>query len=245
MVHDVECDDCNRKFGIFENSFANFVGIYRTLYKMRGKGGIPIFKSSDKGTRMEYEKDKDSFDIKGPKGPAIDEKEGKFTITTAKHTYIPLHVMKCLYKIGYSLLSDAEIADYAPTLKIIMSEEFDNLLSGGGHFGKMYRFSFLTTYRTPTIFTYHKRPGFENEKLPTKIVAIYFGRFMYQFILPNKTDHFMYEKGVETAWMLIPPIRHEEKVKPLGELIDLSSNQPLKGQTETLDFYFEDPLAKL
>ncbi len=194
---------------------------------------------------MEYEKDKDSFDIKGPNGPVVNEQEGKFVIATVKHTYIPLHVMKCLYKIGYSLLSDVEIENHAPTLKLIMSEEFDEQMQDGGHFGKLYRFSFLTSFRTPTIFTYRKRPGFESEKLPTKLVAIYFGRFMYQFILPNKTDLFMYEKGIETAWMLVPPIRPAEKVRPLGELIDLSSNKPLKGEAETLDFYFEDPLTKL
>ncbi len=37
LLHDVECDDCNKRFGRFENSFANFLGIYRTLDKMHGR----------------------------------------------------------------------------------------------------------------------------------------------------------------------------------------------------------------
>lgn len=243
LTHFVECDTCNEKFGLYENSFSNFIGIYRTVDKMQGQEGIPIFKSPDKKLRIEYIKQKDSFAIDGENGPVFDEAANKFVLATKKHTYIPLRVMKCLYKIGYSLLQDDELCYYRPALKLVVTEEFDGILSGGGHFGKLYRFSFPTTFRSPTILTYRKKSGFEQEKLPTKIVTIYFGRFMYQFIMPNSTDHFMYQKGIQTAWMLVPPLWNANKFRPVGELIDLSSSEPKKGEEENLEIHLNDPFG--
>ena len=105
---------------------------------MKGKEGIPVFKSPDKKLRLSFEASKDIFSFDGgSERPIFNEKDKKFSLIAPKSSYFPLHVMKCLYKIGYSLLFDDEIADYSPTHKIIMSEEFDTLLPGGGHLAKI------------------------------------------------------------------------------------------------------------
>lgn len=244
LIHFHECDCCNERFGLFENSFANFIGVFRTIDKMKGQAGIPIYKSPDKNLRLAFRAEKDIFTFDGRDGPVFNEKENKFVLTATKNTYTPLHVMKCLYKIGYSILFKEEIADYSPTLNILMSEELDYLLPGAGHFARVYAFSFPTTFKTPTIFTYQKRDEFTRENLPSKIIVIYFGRFMYQFILPNKKDTFMYKKGEQSAWHLIPPIWDSNRMRLSGKLIDLSSDIPKKGDIDVVDILLNDPLMR-
>ena len=57
LIHDSECDSCNEEFGLLEQSFVNFIGIYRTVDKIKGYEGVPKFKSKDKKLSISMEKD--------------------------------------------------------------------------------------------------------------------------------------------------------------------------------------------
>lgn len=46
-----ECSECNEKFSNSENNLADFLGIARPINQVKGKSGIPKFKSIDKKVR--------------------------------------------------------------------------------------------------------------------------------------------------------------------------------------------------
>ena len=52
----------------------------------------------------------------------------------------------------------------------------------------------------------------------------------------------MYQKGVVTEWILKPPFYKNLEYKPYGELIDLSSNIPRKGDNDVIDIYRDNPM---
>ena len=104
--------------------------------------------------------------------------------------------MKSLYKVGYSLLPEAERVNYKTLHSIITTNDYDTKLKD---YCTLLHATFPTPMQSPFIITYKKREQHTTLNVPTKMIAIYFGRFMYQFVLLNDQDSFMYrigEKGI-------------------------------------------------
>jgi len=240
LIHDSECDTCNKKFGIYEDSFAKFLGMMRTADAMKGQSGVPNFKSADGKLIMAVEKDEKGMDVvsvfdKG--GAEYRENEKSIVLTAIKPSYIPLHVMKCFYKIGYSLLDPTELEDYPSLRQIITSGMFDTKL---GNFAKAVKFTLPVYNPTPLVVTYKKKEEHSNEHLPSKIVVIYFGRYVYQFFLINIQDKFMFTEGEKCEWIITPPYYRGKQEDIFGERIDLSSNVLKKGELDSAVFTFDD-----
>lgn len=239
LVHDCECDICNMLFGTYEDSFSKYLGMMRTADVIRGQNGVPTFKSTDGQLTMRLTKVEDGvnyIDILDYRAGQNSMDENSIKLTGIKQPYIPLHVMKSLYKIGYSLLSASELPDYEPILKIVTGTQFDNKLK---NIAEVAKFTLPITAQTPYVVTYRKKPEHAGLHIPTKVVTLSFGRYCYQFFLLNSNDYFMFKAGEECKFMQIPPYFNGDQSKLIGERIDFSSPEKRIGEEHSAILTFD------
>jgi hypothetical protein len=242
LTHDSECDACNIQFGLYEDSLSKFIGMMRTADRMKGQAGIPKFKSADGKFIMSVEKDENNnqfVSILDTTGNNHKPGEKSIILTAKKQSYIPLNVMKALYKIAYSVLLPSELADYASLRKIITSSQFDNKLS---NFARIVKFTLPKGIDKPLVVTYKKKPEMCDINMPSKVIILHFGRYVYQYFLINMKDRFMFTEGEKCQWIYTPPFCDLKQEEIFGQMIDLSSPDLKKGEIDSITFNFEsDP----
>lgn len=242
LIHDIECDECNSRFSLYETSFAEHLGLIRTTDGMRGKRGIPKFKNEGLIAYSETdETGKRSIVIEAANSKrAVHNKEDDtIHFKTSKGPFIPLHVMKVLFKIGYSFLNESEISDYHHIDKILNTTQFDDKLFD---YCNVLAFTFSKITSAPFLITYRKKQEFSNLEMPTKIVMLYFGRFMYEFVLLNSNDSFMIRKGGHAKILYCPPYWNKNDDTPSQKLIDFSDNKPVRQEESFVFKKFTLPL---
>jgi hypothetical protein len=237
LIHDIECDNCNKRFGKMEASFADYLGLIRTIDVIQGKSGIPKFKNH--GLSVYSEKDEagkvNIYLEQSTSEIGTCKKEDDSIIITNKTSYVPLHVMKILFKIGYSMLREEELPEYIHLDKIINTSELDDRLN---EYCKVLTFTFSYSSNKPFVITYKKRAEYQEDKIPTKIVMLYFGRFMYEFVLLNSSDTFMIKKGDKGNVLYCPPYWDKQNDVPIQTIIDFSNNQLTKRE-QSYQFKFD------
>lgn len=244
LVHDIECDACNLKFAKYEDSFANSLGLLRTADGIRGKKGIPKFK--DKGLIAFAEKNENGehaiiLQSLTAGNTKYDEESKTITLQATKAPYVPLHVMKTLFKIGYSVLLEGELSEYSHLDKIINTSTFDDKLQ---QYCKVLVCTFPHHVGNPFVVTFKKRTEFRAINIPSKIVLLYFGRFMYEFVLLNSSDDFMIKKEGQGKIIYAPSYWDEANGEAVYRTVDFSSSEVLR-ETEELVFTFEtEPIVK-
>lgn len=236
LIHDSECDNCNSLFGRYEDSLSKYLGMIRTADAIKGQGGIPNYKSLDEKISMRYEREGNGKEwITIYDGRDNVNHDGKsILLTSTKQPYIPLHVMKCFYKIGYTLLSPHELIHYQSLLKIITSSEHDSLL---GNLAFAIRYTLPAPVQQPFALTYIKKDQHVNEHIPTKVVVLYFGRYVFEYFLINSSDWFMFKTGEHCRFYTVPPIT-ETPERITGTKIDLSSCEKKVGELDSGIFTF-------
>ncbi|MBD0333507.1 MAG: hypothetical protein ICV66_12725 [Chitinophagaceae bacterium] len=238
LIHNSECDECNARFSLFETSFAEHIGMFRTTDGLMGQRGIPKFKNQ--GLSAYSEKDETGkyniFIEAALSDKAIrNEKDDTIIFKTTKGPFTPLFVMKTLFKIGYSLLHESEIDNYYHINRILNTSEFDNKLY---NYCNVLAFTFSKSITKPFVVTYRRRQEFADEPIPSKIVMLYFGRFMYEFVLLNSKDDFMIRKDGKARILYCPPYWNKNDETPTQRLIDFSSPVPTR-QEESFLFRFD------
>lgn len=238
LIHDIECDTCNEKFGKYETSFADSIGFFRTADGIKGQRGVPKFRNS--GLLVYSEKNEFGNDVLFIEADhnsktEFDEEQKTIRLSVVKSAYTPIHVMKCLFKIGYSLLNDSELEEYFHLEKIINTTLPDDRLKS---YCSVLKFSFKYYQKTPIVITFKKRYEFNTEKIPTKVILLYFGRFMYQYILLNSKDEFMIQKGGEGRILYSPPYLHNNELPESSKVVDFSGTEK-RIEEENLIFTFD------
>lgn len=245
LIHDIECDECNSRFSKYEDSFANSLGLLRTADGMKGKQGVPKFKdkgliafdkTNEKGESAIYIQSLSSDNLK------YNEQSKTITFQTTKVPYVPLHVIKVLFKIGYSVLSDKELPEYFHLEKIINTDELDQKLQD---YCKVSIFTFSHFIGNPFLITFKKKAEYQNTNIPTKVVLLYFGRYMYEYILLNSTDDFMIKKGGIGKVIYAPPYWDQKNGSVIQKIVDFSSTETFV-EKEELFFIFEtEPIKSI
>lgn len=240
-----ECDDCNLKFGRYEDQFSKFLGIARTMLSVRGKEKIPKFKSP--GGKLVFESkisDAGETLIAAERSAVLDQtfevdKEKKVTkINFVKHSYIPLQVYKALLKMALSCISDEHTTLYKMAFDYIRDSTHDKDWVGAAH---VYCYSLPYTYcfLRPVGFLYRKRNF--NDPLYTHVFVLHALNSIYEFIIPFNFLDLQFTKG-KTGMLLpwAPPIFSGEYPFPIQTIqlreLDLNSSEILKGEKETLAF---------
>lgn len=178
IINDCECDTCNAMLGTYEDSFSKFLGMSRTTGFIKGKTGIPSFQSRDGKFIMEYGNDKKGQHLIKLLGSANEIKgvENGIEVIATKQAYIPLHVLKSLYKIGYAVIDPVDLPHFSSTRQIIMSNELDQLLRG---FEGVVKFTYPSVAHSPMAVRYKKKAGCESLRHPSTVITIHFNRHAY------------------------------------------------------------------
>jgi hypothetical protein len=239
IIHDCECDSCNEFFGNYDDSLSKFLGMTRTTDFMKGQSGIPSFKSGDGKFSMRYGTDKSGKHLITLSGLADQIKglDNAIELNAIKQPYIPINVMKCLYKIGYSIMDPKDLLHFNSTRKIITSNTLDELLAG---FASVVRFSFPVSAHSPMAVRYKKRASCKMLKLPSNVTTLHFGRYAYQFFLIDDRDTFMFEQNESFEFLFAPPPFPGDQKDLYTEKIELSSTIRKEDEIDFVIFAFED-----
>jgi hypothetical protein len=240
IIHDSECDVCNEKFSKYESDLASFLGMMRTADGIKGKNGIPNYHSRDGFTiRVNEQTSEKTLLTIHDNNPANKFEEGKtITLKNIKPPYIPFNVMKCFYKIGYSLLSDEELEDYTSLKRILMTDIGEDKLA---NIARVFECRIPSSLSKPFVVTHVKKQEWADKHIPTKVILIHFGKFVYQYFLPcDKDSHFLFKEGETVEWIATPPPYSD--VNPtniVAKMIDLDSNQVKTDDVDEMHFTFD------
>lgn len=238
LIHDVECDVCNEMFSRYETHFADHMGFFRTADAIAGKRGVPKFKNDGLNVYAEKEPDgKYNIIIEGsnPETSIYNEADDTILFKTKTTPYIPLYILKTLFKISYSVMPSMEINDYRIVKEIIMSDKFNGALKGRGD---ALQFTFDKAISAPLYISYRKRHEYTDQNIPTKVAMFYFGRFMYEYILINDNDKFLINDGSKARIIYCPPILPFGVEQPKIKKVNLSVAEKVKEENSYL-FKFE------
>ena len=240
-----ECDECNRQFSKYEDSFANFIGASRTVYQTKGKRNkVPKYKDprtgleielSDAGLQMTFQEGTDVFDI--------DKENKSFTLKTKRPGYIPLHVTKTLIKIGFSMLLEDKLEDYDFTRKFLMDtekekrfENFDVLrilgywIPGPPKFNKTF------------VQLFERKSEIDSKNILKYQLIFYYGNYQLQLALPfGKLDEHLQGNKVDNpiAPLLIDNSHLEQFDQERFLDLKLTSAEKISGEDHNIIFSYE------
>jgi HNH endonuclease len=119
-----ECDQCNQRFSqTFEDDFDKFTQPMRTMMGVRGKNGVPVFKSRDGKGRVQLDPTRKHFTIEEQGMAAIlsdDEANKTLELTLKGRPYVPLEVYRCLVKMAFGVLPDEELEPFDLTRRCLV-----------------------------------------------------------------------------------------------------------------------------
>jgi len=212
LMSDFECFNCNQKFSEYERDFADFLGIYRALFKVRGREGkVPRFKSKDKALKAQKV---DFYGVEAVtlqetteriKSFKFDAASGKIFIQFQKDGYIPIHIYKTLFKIALSIVPENEADRYKQAYEFLLSTQKEEMLKG---LCQILYFELPFTYRMKLPVCYLFKKINPDKQIPTHIFMLRFQHLVFQFPLYYHIEDInkrVYEtKAIEMPWC--PPI---------------------------------------
>jgi hypothetical protein len=126
-----ECDSCNERFAnTIDNHLGNYFSLERTLSGIKGKGGIPKYKSPKKKFKIEATKSPLSVNpsINSDKVPGQGISYKTHTFSDFRHTYIPRLVYKSFIKMALSVMPAGEMIYFGETIKWLMADPQNDLI---------------------------------------------------------------------------------------------------------------------
>ena len=171
-----ECDCCNKYFGeSIERDIINLFSPYRSLYKIKGKEGIP----TSKGKNYKISKELSSFVL--PFKSVEDLKSRTFVLDTSNYKFIPQNVYRCLCKYVLSVVNRKLLDKFTDTILWIKgNKEFNRLpLLGFCNKSGMIDEPYLYVFTRKTI----------NNDYPLLVGCFFVGSIGIFFIVPeDKTN---------------------------------------------------------
>ncbi|MEX0813018.1 MAG: HNH endonuclease [Chitinophagales bacterium] len=245
-----ECDKCNQQFSKYEDSFANFIGVSRTVSQIKGKGNkVPKYKDprtgleielSETGLKMIFQEGTDVFDF--------DKENKSFTLKTKRPGYIPLHVTKTLIKIGFSMLLDEELEDYEITRKFLLNTEKEKRFE---NFGVLRILGYFIPgppkFNKPFVQLFKRKPELSNELIPYYQLIFYYSSYQFQIALPfGKPDEHLQGNKVDNP--IAPLLIDNSHLEQFGQErfinLNLTSSEKVSGENHNISFSFESFVDK-
>lgn len=211
LVSDYECDNCNWKFGQFENDLANYFGLFRTFAHIEGKKGLPKFKSADKAIKIELAKDF-IFDVRYKnlqKNIEYEIEDKILKIKCKSNPYIPLNVYKSLLKSALSFVDESDLKYLSKTFEFLNDEQF-KVSNNENFIITIHRYFVPGDVKTPPFIIYYRK--WEHRKdyeAPSMAFVFYVKNIIIQLFIPyHSEDLFFYEdnKEKERKIFIIPPL---------------------------------------
>lgn len=199
IISNEECDECNSTFAntIEEDAF-DFLKIFRVMYGMKGKDGIPTLKFKN-GTEIRHENGHCCiFEIDN--GKEINPEE----LSIPMHYYRPINFMniyRAFVKYAIGLIDRDDLTKFTNTISWINNVKNDgsslDLPKLACHIDK------LNYYEQPIITLYRRKT--ENYDYPFMYVELKIAMYIFVFIIPfsdlDKTD-FSTENNYIKFWQI-------------------------------------------
>ncbi|TPD69911.1 HNH endonuclease [Flavobacterium microcysteis] len=118
-----ECDDCNKKFGLYETNLSAFSGIKNTFLPIKGKNKYPKFKSKSGDFSVQFQNDNKVIAKVDGNLECMKLENGILNIKATTQTFIPLYVYKALTKFALSMVEKSELHKFRKTVEWINEPE--------------------------------------------------------------------------------------------------------------------------
>jgi len=182
-----ECDSCNAYFSSqLEDHLANWFGPLRTVSQIKGKRGVPSYKSPN-GTRIDVEETGPVFRVH-EKPPEIGSKppfELSFKMPRPKH--VPLFAAKCLVKAACSVIPSEELGHFAETMKWLLYRDHPDQGWSIDSFPVMYSFvPGPNPLNTGLVILLRRKP--HAESVPYMFFVLATANHCFQVFIPFCTE---------------------------------------------------------
>ena len=120
-----ECDECNgNRFSKYESDFSNYMKLFHCLLQIKGKRGIPSYKSrKDDFTRVDIKDCISVLQKEDETAIAHLDKKNKIIHFKGKRTYTPINVYKCLLKMALTVMPDSELPEITNAMDFLMDRK--------------------------------------------------------------------------------------------------------------------------
>lgn len=237
-LSDFECNDCNRKFGIYENDLANYLGMYRTFAEIEGKKGVPKYKSRDRSMEIEHAFentfDLNINDVQNPKNKIFYNSENKILgFLSEGEPYIPINVFKCLLKSAISFVDEKDLQYMTSSIKFLFDDEFTSDPSNDFIFGLHQYFVPGNFKLPPFLIQYRKGTNYTDFPAPSIFFVYYIKNLIIQLFIPfHDKDLLIYKEDAERHLFVLPPLICNDWFKkfggPISSHVNLSTNRQIK-----------------
>jgi hypothetical protein len=248
-ISDIECDECNRKFSVYENDFNNFIGPLRALMELPNKKGFAKFKSRNKGLTIEQV-------VKGAVDLHLAHADTKnhikystnnefIRIQTEGDPYIPINVYRCLLKTAVTLIDQADLANLSETIAFL-NDEYHRINPTNDFIVSMNQYFIPGNFNVPPFMVYFKKKtALSYVHAPTYIFVLYLRNLILQFFIPfHRYDFHLFNPTGKRLLYKVPPLINELWFKkyggPFGRFYCLNDNEINKINIQYVDWKLMD-----
>lgn len=191
-----ECNECNKFFGKYEDSFVKFVSHLRPFVGVANKNrNNKRVKHKETKTGLEIHSKPSGVDFYLEKNNTnilkIDHEKLMVDLEVTIPPYTPLFVYKTLLKIALSCIDESEIESLKKAFIFLRTDNIDKKILELGYFK-----AFVTKvpgefnlFSKPFALLYKKKEASKNEPNPSKVFSLYFASRVFQIFLPfNEED---------------------------------------------------------
>ena len=186
-----ECDACNALFArSIEDHLGKFTKPYRTIGQVRGKSGIPSYKSPKHLSRIDF-RSTDGIVIQNhPDDPIAEfiEEENRIRMSFVIERHIPSAVYKALVKIALSIMPATELQNFTHAKRWIRHEDHTKHLLAPLKL-QLYFVPGPKPHVGTSIMLLKKNSSSIVEALPHYFLLLAFGNLQYQIMIPSIFDN--------------------------------------------------------
>jgi len=247
LIAHYECDDCNSKFSrLLESHMANHMNLWHTFSQVRGKKGVPSFKTNKQKSRIDI--GADNLEIKEFQDDSIstfDEEKKTITFTAKRASYVPIAIYKCLTKMALTIMPEDEMDKFKSTLKWINEESHEE-----STFDLKSLFALMSIAPGPKPYPFtscmlFKRKDNAKDKVPYMLFVLAYGNFAFQIYLPLSIEDKIHQDSDIKMVYMPTPIEMMEGTNVLArKKLDLNSKLLVKGEKETVVMQYETMVEK-
>lgn len=231
-----ECDECNDFFSRnIEVHLDKFTRPFRLVGQIRGKKGVPSYKTIDGNSRVDFIADQGFVmsEVVDKRISDIDFEKQTLSLKFNYEAYIPTAVYKCFVKIAISIMPEEELAPFVNAIKWICNPD---------HSKKIIKPQLLSQRFVPgqnpnrllTVFLFRRKQSSIVRDIPYCMLVVAFGNMVYQLMIPSSNDLTLKQLKIPLA----PTLFEMQGMNLPSWTIDLTDHSIIKGKQETIKFRY-------
>lgn len=228
VIYD-ECDKCNKRFSeTIEPDIIQYLALFRTIFKVKGKGGEKKFKGKNFDMRHDEQVNLKFYSLNDR--PEEPEKEYKLNLQTEQPIVLQ-NIYKTLCKYFLSIIDKKYLSHFEKTI---------DWINGNLEVEKLPKVAEMISYHSFSVqpkLTYYIRK-IEDNDIPFAVGELHFTCQILVFIVPfsnQDSKDFLNKKDFDVFWKTF---RHFDKSK--GWIFNNFSNKNAREFSINLNFELND-----